>query len=171
MHILIWGLGVPTLVLVLQVVGWRLGRPRRDVLVLAIMLCVALGLFTAACAIPPAVAALRLPEGLFAAGYSLALAGAVSVLYLITYAGIEARSPSTLMVLAAERSGVGGVSIEELSVLFSDEEFIVERVRGLVRAGQVRESEGTFVLTLYGRLFLEMFLLPRRIMGLKYWGG
>lgn len=157
--------------LVLQVVGWRLGRPHRDVLMLAIMLCVALGLFTAACAIPSAVAALRLPEGLFAAGYSLALAGSVSVLYLITYAGIEARSPSTLMVLAAERSGADGVSMEELGSLFSDEEFIVERVRGLVRAGQVRESEGTFALTLYGRLFLEAFLLPRRIMGLKHWGG
>ena len=162
---------MPTGVLMLQVALWRLGRPRRDVLVLAVMLCAALGIFAALCLVPGAVSALRLPEGLFAAAYALALAGAVSVLYLITYAGLEAKSPSTLMVLAAEASAPHGVSVEELSALFSDDEFIVERVRGLVRAGQVRESEGNLALTLHGRLFLWAFLLPRRIMGLRHWGG
>ena len=171
MRILLWGLGLPTGVLLLQVVLWRFGRPRRDVLVLAAMLCAALGLFAVLCFVPGAVSELRLPEGLFAACYALALTGAVSVLYLITYAGLEAKSPSTLMVLAAEASAPQGVSVEELSALFSDDEFIVERVRGLVRAGQVRDSGENFALTLHGRLFLWAFMLPRRIMGLSHWGG
>ncbi len=171
MRILLWGLGAPTGVLLLQIVLWRIGRPRRDVLVLAAMLCAAGAIFAVLCMLPGAVSALRLPEGIFAATYALVLAGAVSVLYLITYAGLEAKSPSTLMVLAAEVSAPHGVSVEGLSALFSDEEFIVDRVHGLVRAGQVREVDGMFTLTLHGRLFLEAFMLPRRIMGLSHWGG
>ena len=161
---------MPTAVLLLQVVLWRIGRPRRDVLVLAAMLCAAGGIFAVLCMLPGAVSALRLPEGIFAVAYALALAGAVSVLYLITYFGLEEKSPSALIVMAAEQSRAG-LSFEEACGLFSDEEFIVRRVEGMVAGGQMRLDEEGMRLTWKGRLFMEAFLLPRRIMGLRHWGG
>lgn len=115
-------------------------------------------------------AALYLPEGPLASLYALALAGAVSLLYLITYAGLDAKSPSTLIVVAAQRAS-GGITREEAEGLFTDEEFIVQRVEGLVQIGQLRRDDGNLHMTLHGRLFLGAFVLPRQIMGLKHWGG
>lgn len=170
MRILLWGLGVPTGVLLLQVVLWRFGRPRRDVLVLAVLLVCSLLAFLVLALWPGVAMALAMPKGILALLYALALASAVSVLYLITYAGLEAKSPSTLIVLAAQRSDCG-ITGKEAEALFSDEEFIVQRVEGLVKIGQLRKSEANLHLTLHGKLFLEAFLLPRRIMGLQHWGG
>lgn len=110
------------------------------------------------------------PQGLFESLYALALAGAVSLLYLITYAGLDAKSPSTLIVVAAQRAS-GGITREEAEGLFTDEEFIVQRVEGLVQIGQLRRDDGNLHMTLHGRLFLGAFVLPRQIMGLKHWGG
>ena len=92
------------------------------------------------------------------------------MLYLITYAGLDAKSPSTLIVMAAGRSAEG-LTMEDAASLFTDEEFIVQRVDGLVRIGQLRRAGENLHLTLHGRMFLESFLLPRRIMGLQHWGG
>ena len=111
-----------------------------------------------------------MPQGWLAVLYALALAGAVSLLYLITYATLEAKSPSTLIVLAAGKSAQG-LTAEDAVALFSDDEFIVQRVDGLVRIGQLRRAGESLHLTLHGRIFLESFLLPRRIMGLQHWGG
>ena len=171
MSVLLWGLGIPTAVLLLQICWWRVRRPANDVKVLAGLLIAALALLVILCLVPASVTgALRLPQGLLASLYALALAGAVSLLYLITYAGLDAKSPSTLIVLAAEESD-GGITSREAESLFTDEEFIIERVEGLVRIGQLRKHGDNLHMTLHGRLFLGAFVLPRRIMGLQHWGG
>jgi len=169
-RILLWGLGVPTAVLLLQILWWRVRRPAADVRVLALLLVLALGAFAALAVLPASSAALAMPQGWLAVLYSIALAGAVSLLYLITYAGLDAKSPSTLIVIAAGRT-TEGLSMEDAASLFTDEEFIVQRVDGLVRIGQLRRAGENLHLTLHGRVFLESFLLPRRIMGLQHWGG
>jgi len=169
--VLLWGLGIPTAVLLLQICWWRVHRPVADVKVLAAVLATALGLLALLCLFPAAVTgALSVPRGLFASLYALALAGSVSLLYLLTYAGLDAKSPSTLIVVAAQQV-TDGISREEAEGLFTDEEFIVERVEGLVRIGQLRKEDGNLHMTLHGRLFLCAFVLPRQIMGLRYWGG
>ncbi len=170
MRILLWGLGVPTAILLLQIVWWRIRRPANDVRVLFVLLAAALVAFVVMAAIPASSAALAMPQGILAVLYALALAGAVSVLYLITYAGLEAKSPSTLIVVAAQQSPEG-LTFSEAQALFSDEEFIVQRIEGLVRIGQLRKHGDKLHITLHGKLFLEAFLLPRRIMGLRHWGG
>lgn len=169
--VLLWGLGIPTAVLLLQICWWRVHRPTADVKVLAAMLVTALGLLALLCLLPATVTgSLSVPRGLFASLYALALAGAVSLLYLITYAGLEAKSPSTLIVVAAQQA-TDGISLEEAEGLFTDEEFIVERVEGLVRIGQLRKEGESLHMTMHGRLFLGAFMLPRKIMGLRHWGG
>ncbi len=170
MRILLWGLGVPTAVLVTQIVWWRIRRPLNDVRTLSAWLVFSLGIFGNLSLIPASSRALSMPEGIFAALYALALAGSVSVLYLITYAGLDAKSPSTLIVVAAQESP-NGLSRDQAEALFTNEEFIVERINGLVRIGQLRREGENIHLTLHGRLFLEAFLLPRRVMGLRHWGG
>jgi hypothetical protein len=157
-------------VLLLQILWWRVRRPAADVRVLALLLVLVLGAFAALAVFPASSAALAMPQGWPAVLYSLALAGAVSLLYLITYAGLDAKSPSTLIVMAAGRS-MEGLTMEDAASLFTDEEFIVQRVDGLVRIGQLRRSGENLHLTMHGRIFLESFLLPRRIMGLQHWGG
>jgi len=157
-------------VLLLQILWWRMRRPAADVRVLALLLVLALCAFAALAALPASSAALAMPQGWLAILYSLALAGAVSLLYLITYAGLDAKSPSTLIVVAAAKFPEG-LTMEDVAALFTDEEFIVQRIDGLVRIGQLRRAGENLHLTLHGRIFLEAFLLPRRIMGLQHWGG
>ncbi len=161
---------MPTAVLLLQILWWRVRRPAADVRVLTLLLVVALLTFAVLASLPALSANFAMPQGWLAVLYSLALAGAVSMLYLITYVGLDAKSPSTLIVLAAEKTETG-LTIEEAATLFTDEEFIVQRVEGLVRIGQLRRAGENLHLTFHGRMFLESFLLPRRIMGLQHWGG
>ncbi len=170
MRILIWALGLPLAVLLLQIVLWRVHRPANDIKALMTMLLGAGVLFLAACFSPSAVEVLHLPQGWPSVLYTVVVAAAVSILYLITYFGLEQKSPSALILMAASQSS-GGLSLEQACSLFSDEEFIVERVAGLVSAGKVARDGENVRLTLKGRIFMEAFVLPRRIMGLKHWGG
>ncbi|MEI7863808.1 MAG: hypothetical protein WCI38_00450 [Chthoniobacterales bacterium] len=170
MSVLIWGLGVPTLVLVAQIIIWRIKRPASDTRVLALMIGAALLGFLALSALSGSKVPLLYPASIVAVLYALALSSAVSLLYLITYATLEAKSPSTLIVLAAQGSREG-LTTEAALALFSDDEFIGVRIKGLERIGQLRREDGGLFLTLHGRCFLEAFVLPRRLMGLEHWGG
>lgn len=171
MRVLLWGLGVPTAILLLQICWWRVRRPASDVRALAFVLVAALIALGFVCLFfSPLPFGFTPPQGFFESLYALALAGSVSLLYLITYAGLEAKSPSTLIVVAAEKSG-SGITRQDAESLFTDEEFIVERVEGLVRIGQLRREGENLHMTMHGRLFLGAFVLPRQIMGLRHWGG
>jgi hypothetical protein len=170
MRILLWGLGIPTIVLFSQILVWRIRRPVNDIKTLALMLLGAGVIFVLLCLFPEAVATLSLPVGWPSVAYAAAVAAAVSVLYLITYFGLEEKSPSALIVMAAQQSREG-LRFEEVCGLFSDHEFIVRRVDGMVAGGQMCVDEKGIRLTSKGRLFMEAFVLPRRIMGLKHWGG
>ena len=170
MSVLLWGLGVPTLVLVAQILIWRIRRPTRDNRVLLFMIVAALVGFLVMSVLPVPKVSILYPESFWALLYALALAAAVSLLYLITYATLEAKSPSTLIVLAAQ-AAEEGMTAESAVALFNDDEFIMGRIQGLERIGQVRRQDGRLFLTLHGRLFLEAFVLPRRFMGLAHWGG
>ena len=170
MSVLLWGLGIPAAVMIVQILWWRIRRPQNDRMTLFLMLLLAWTIF----GISDGVSSLMIPEGQVAAlaksAYTLALAGAISTLYLITYAGLEAKSPSTMIVLAAHRSGKG-ITRKDAAELFSNEEFIVQRIEGLVRIGQLRRAGENLHLTLHGKLFLQSFLFPRKLMGLQHWGG
>ncbi|MFZ9932867.1 MAG: hypothetical protein ACO3G9_06690 [Chthoniobacterales bacterium] len=170
MSVLLWGLGVPTLVLVAQILVWRIRRPAADSRVLALMLAAALVGFVSLAVFPLPKAAMLYPDSAGAVLYALVLAGAVSLLYLITYATLEAKSPSTLIVLAAQETKEG-LTVDSAAALFGDDEFIGNRIEGLEQVGQIRREDGQLFLTLHGRLFLEVFVLPRRLMGLGHWGG
>jgi len=170
MSVLLWGLGVPTLVLVAQILIWRIRRPAADSRVLGLMLTAALIGFVSLAVLPLPKALMLYPDSVGALLYALALASAVSLLYLITYATLEAKSPSTLIVLAAQEAK-DGLTVDSVVALFSDEEFIGHRIEGLEQMRQVRREDSKLVLTLHGRVFLEVFILPRRLMGLSHWGG
>jgi len=170
MRVLLWGLGLPFAVMLLQIVMWRIRRPSEDIRILAWILFSALVFFIVLSIFPGAVETFSLPVGWASVAYAATLSAAVSVLYLITYFGLEEKSPSALIVIAAEQSR-GGLRFEEVCGLFSDHEFIFKRVEGMVAGGQMCVDEKGIRLTSKGRLFMEAFVLPRRIMGLKHWGG
>jgi hypothetical protein len=170
MRIFLWGLALPFGVMLLQIAIWRIRRPCEDIKLLACMLFCALIVFILLCIFPIAIEELLLPTGWASVAYTAALYSAVSVLYLITYFGLEEKSPSALIVIAAAQTS-GGLRSEEVWGLFSDHEFIVRRVEGMVAGGHMCVDETGIRLTSKGRLFMEAFLLPRRIMGLKHWGG
>ncbi len=170
MSVLLWGLGVPTLVLIAQILFWRIRRPRSDNRALACMIGAAILGFLVMSALPLPKASMLYPDSFWAMLYALALASAVSLLYFITYATLEVKSPSTLIVLAAKET-TEGLTMESVAAFFSDEEFIGARIEGLERIRQVRRNDGRLFLTWHGWLFLEVFVLPRRLMRLRHWGG
>ncbi|MGA0092911.1 MAG: hypothetical protein ACO3J2_01305, partial [Chthoniobacterales bacterium] len=79
MSVLLWGLGVPTLVLVAQILVWRIRRPAADSRVLALMLAAALVGFVSLAVFPLPKAAMLYPDSTGALLYALVLAGAVSL--------------------------------------------------------------------------------------------
>jgi hypothetical protein len=170
MSVLLWGLGIPTFVLVLQIFIWRIRRPVSDNRVLVFMIATVLLGFISISFLPLRKDSMLYPDSTGAFFYALTLALAVSMLYFITYATLEAKSPSTIIVMAAQEAKEG-LTTENVASLFSDDEFICGRVARLESIRQVHRQYGRLFLTLRGRLFLELFIFPRRLMRVGYWGG
>ncbi len=96
------------------------------------------------------------------------MSGAVFLVHLSFYTAVEKDSASSVILLAAAQ---GGASREALYGMLDDESMIVGRLRGLVRAGFVREEAGRFRLTPRGRLFLGLLRTARRAFTPEGIGG
>jgi len=172
MIILLWGFSIPTFVLVFQIFIWRIRKPVSANRALVLMILTALLGFIVLSVLQIGKSSLHIcyPESGGALIYALALASSLSLLYFITYTTLDAKSPSTIIILAAHEKK-GGLAMDAVVAMFSEDEFIGARIEHLERIGQVRRQDGELFLTLHGRLFLDVFILPRHLMGLRYWGG
>lgn len=111
------------------------------------------------------------PRSVWDVAYVLALYVSMCLVYLITYIGIEAESPSVLILFAARRAGNEGIERASLGGVVSDEEMIDSRLSGMQQAGILRCDGERYTLTDYGRAYLAFYLLPRFLMGLARKGG
>lgn len=86
--------------------------------------------------------------------------------YLITYAGVEATSPSLVIIRALAAAAPRGMTVSELQPLIRDEEFILPRLYALERDHFVESEDSVIRLTARGRSAARSAHLIARIFGL-----
>lgn len=163
-----------TVALVIHLCWWRVRRPARAVRSLGALFAGVAAAWLGAIAVLPVLGALAStlgPRSAWDVVYVLVLYLSMCLVYLITYIGIEAESPSVLILFAARRAGAGGLERADLSRVVGDEEMIDSRLLDMQQAGVVRCVGGRYSMTTYGRAYLSFYLLPRFLMGLAKKGG
>lgn len=90
--------------------------------------------------------------------------------YIITYSGVEADSPSLLMVMKIAKSAPDGFAKEKLFDLLSDDLLIKPRMRDLVNVKMLYIDGEKYKLTVRGILFVRVFILYRKLLNLPKGG-
>jgi hypothetical protein len=174
MRILLTSVFLIAAALSIHLCWWRVRRPARATRSLGALFA---GMAVAWLAALAVLTALGVPASALGAVsvwdvvYVLAFYVAMCLVYLITYIGIEAESPSVLILFAARRAGAQGLERADLSGVVSDEEMIDSRLLGMQQAGVVRCVGERYSLTRYGHAYLAFYLLPRFVMGVTRRGG
>lgn len=83
--------------------------------------------------------------------------------YLVFYFSTQQMSPSKKLLLLLSRNG--SMSLEELSSHFSDEEFIVPRLKELIGIRCLLEHNGWYVLTPTGIQMAKVYGLYQIVLG------
>jgi len=96
---------------------------------------------------------------------------ALASAYILSYPAIEAVSPSLAISLMVGDSNLHGVVHEDLMHIFDDEIVLEPRIRDLIEAGLIIESNGYFMVTHRGAKFVRCFMLLRRLLGLPIGKG
>ena len=89
--------------------------------------------------------------------HSLLLALSLFIAYMVVYPGIESDSPSCSVLLTVERAGDQGIGEDKLLLELGEDQFVPDRLRGLVRDGKLLCLNGRYQLTPQGRSFLTLF--------------
>lgn len=136
---------------------WRIRLPRRQTKTL---------FYLAVVSIIPVIIYFgpTVPESIYLVLFHLTIV----LCYMISYTLIEEDSPSSLILLGVEKNGMTKAGLQ---TIITDERFITSRIRGLVRDSHITNDNSKFLITAKGERFLNIFLLPRRLMGLKNAGG
>ena len=84
---------------------------------------------------------------------------------------VEEESPSSLILLSIEKNNQTGLTKNDLQSVVNNDRFLFNRITGLERDGMVIRNNTKLTITPKGNRFLNIFLLPRRLMGLQKLGG
>ncbi len=103
------------------------------------------------------------------AGMSL-LYLAATACYLITYAGVDADSPSLVLIRTLQAAGEAGCSREQLARVITDDAFVAPRLHALRRDGLVAPSGSGFMLTRRGRRVARLSVILARLFGVHAGG-
>ena len=129
---------------------WRVRRPRRQILVLAVLFG----------ALVPCL-------GRFAGAPSLLLYALLATAYLLSYPAAQAHCPSLEILSFVAARGDEGASLPEILGQFTAKDLVGSRVQDLLDEGLLVEVPGRLpVLTWRARLVLRMMVALRRILGL-----
>ena len=90
---------------------------------------------------------------------------AFTLAYMITYSGLEADSPSLVMVLAIADAGPEGLSREIFFEQMTDDILVKPRVRDLLTDKMAVLDGETYRLTPKGVLLARIFVVYRSILG------
>ncbi len=96
---------------------------------------------------------------------------AISAAYILSYPAVEAVSPSLAISLLIGDSGKRGVQYEDLAQYFSPKVLLQPRIKDLVEAGLITELNGYVSITPRGIIFVNCFILLRRLLGLPIGKG
>jgi hypothetical protein len=162
---ILWAFGFTALGAAAHVVWWRVRRPRDDVRALGACLV----------ALPLAGVALWAlfadtgPAG--ARGRDALVVGLLSALlggvYIISYPGAQAGSPSMLILLRVAGHGAEGVGRAELAASFDERTLCDETLASLVHERFARRSDGRLVPAPRGKSMFRTCQAWRALLGLR----
>lgn len=167
MKVLFWGSVIFCFALLSHLVLWKACLPKRQVkallqifsgtLIVGILFLWGVPSFTPGFGL---FVPLSLPEHLHVCLFFISL----SLVYVTTYPGIEADSPSLVMVLNIAGAGPEGLSKEVLYEAMNDDLLIKPRVMDLVN-GRLAYMEGDrYRLTARGTWLVRIFIFYRRLL-------
>lgn len=96
---------------------------------------------------------------------------AISAGYILSYPAVEAASPSLAISLIIGGSGSKGVLYEDLLHHFNNEILLQPRIKDLMDAKLITESNGYVSITVRGIVFIRPFIFIRRLLGLPIGKG
>lgn len=155
------------LAFVLHLVVWKIRLPKRQIKVMLLMFFATLIAGSVFLWANPAFALLGVaaPAG-WAEFFRIALMfTAFTLAYMITYTGLEADSPSLVMVLNIAQAGPEGLSKEAFFQQMTDDVLIKPRVRDLLTDQMAVLDGETYRLTPKGVLLARIFVTYRSILG------
>lgn len=171
MNILISGFVLYLISFVLQVIIFRMRLPKNQILSILILYPSILGLFLLATfgGVFQKMGFLNLT--LVECFYLAIVFMAILPNYAILYGLVEAESPSSLMVLLLESSGEKGLDRSAFNHLLTNDLFLWHRVTALEKGNYVVKKQGKYFITERGRIYMNLWLIPRHLMGRKTYGG
>lgn len=156
---------------VIHVLLWRVRKPKAEIKTLFVIfmssLIVALGL-----GMIPQIYSLSV----LSAAYLIFFYISMTLAYLLSYTALQEIGPSFLILLHVYECGNKGLPVDSLGEIITNERFFTPRLRDLEAAGHISrkdagESEVRFFITPAGKKFLKLFMLPRKILGIRGQGG
>lgn len=174
MSILLTSLALVATSLGFHICWWRIHRPTMAVRALCVLFTVVAVVWLAANQFVSARAG-GITSGavrsVWDVIYVLTLYFSICLVYLITYIGIEAESPSVLVLFAVHRAGHAGLKRTDFAHVVSNEEMIDRRLLDMTRARILKHRGDKYSITRYGKTYLAFYMLPRQLMGLSRKGG
>jgi hypothetical protein len=171
MNILASAAAVFSLFLILQILIWRLYLPKKQTLGIIKLYLGLLLVFLLA-------QKLRLFESFSYFQLSLVESFYFTVLYLsvlpnyvILYTLIEGDSPSNLMVLSLEAAGEKGLTKKDFEKIVTNDRFIWNRIKALADGKYIQLQQSCYKITPHGIRYMNLFLIPRFLIGRANYGG
>ncbi len=177
MQILVFGVLLFCAAFCTHVIWWRTKLPTRQMRALVILFfCFYVGTFTLGLGVEllfcPGLLNSIFPLGTLGSSlYITVLYSCLTAMYVLTYPGIEAESPSGLMLLAVESSKDAGITRSEFNQVITHTLFVGNRIENLVSSGFVKIEGGRMQATKKGLRLLRLFQLPRKFVGPTQVGG
>lgn len=95
----------------------------------------------------------------------------LTLAYLLTMPAIESDSPSSVILLHIEKCGAGGCTVSDLARVVTDERFVGERIRGMLKQGLIKKNGSDYSITESGKHFLRFFVFYHIAAGRAHVGG
>lgn len=155
------------LAFLIHLIVWRMRLPRKQTRALLLIffgvLCVALPLLPHLAKLCPLLG-MKQPVPIATYLHISLFVISATLAYIITYSAVEVDSPSLLMVLAIDRAGTAGLSIEELHSTMNDALLVEPRIRDLILDGMAQQDGDLYRLTAKGAVMARMFTVQRRLL-------
>ncbi|CAI2717041.1 hypothetical protein [Nitrospina watsonii] len=166
MQVLIWGLTLLVLALAIHLIVWKIRLPRRQTKVLlqiffGTLIAGSAGLWTHPELSLFGVAA---PEGWTQYARIALLFIAFTLAYMITYSGLEADSPSLVMVQTIAQAGDAGLPRQTFFERMNDDVLVKPRLRDLLTDKMATLQDGRYHLTPKGRTMARLFVVYRAVL-------
>ncbi len=174
MKILLCGSATFCLAFLIHLIVWKIQMPRRQTRVLKqifvynLLVC----LFIIWClfkfTIKPGIfEPLNFFEYIHISLFYLSL----TLVYIVTYSGMEVDSPSLVMTMKIAAAGTEGLSKEEFDESLPDDILVKPRVRDLVRDEMATLDGEKHRITTKGVILARLFIFYRRLLGITLKGG